>query len=78
MVDVVKSVRTGGTGDYTSWVDWDADLDEGAIYSSGDRAIGEGYHDAAFDEYANITGGTTVGLSQVIMQAADGEMHPGS
>lgn len=77
MADVTKTIGTTGR-DYSTITAWEADLDNGAIYSSSDVAIGECYNDSAFDEQVTVDGGGTVGLSNVILRPATGEGHDGT
>lgn len=57
---------------------WEADLDSGAIYASGDVAIGKltdaGDHTTIG---VNINGGGTIGLSQIYLMCDDGAYHGG-
>lgn len=76
MPTVVKSIGTIGR-DYSSISLWEADLDSGALYASGDTALGECYNDTAFDEAVTINGGGTVGLAARTLQAASGQGHTG-
>jgi len=50
---------------YSTITSWESDLDNTAIYSSGDDAIGECYKDSNFNEAFTINGGGTVGLDSV-------------
>jgi hypothetical protein len=77
MGTVIKSIGTSGR-DYSTITLWEADLDNGAVYASGDIAIGECYNDSAFDESFTINGGGTVGLANVILRAAAGNEHDGT
>lgn len=77
MAIVTKSIGTNSR-DYSTITLWEADLDEVAIYSSGDDAVGECYNDSAFDESVTINGGATVGLATVKLTAAGNEEHDGT
>lgn len=77
--NITKTIGTSGR-DYSTIASWEADLDNGAIYASGDTAVGECYNDSTFSISAGITinGGGTVGLAGVILQAASGQRHDGT
>lgn len=77
MPTITKSIGTTGR-DYSTITAWEADLDNGAVYASGDVALGECYNDSAFDENVTINGGGTVGLAGVTLSAASGERHDGT
>lgn len=77
MATVTYSIGTSGR-DYSTVVSWESDLDNVALYSSGDDAVGEMYNDSAFDEIVYINGGGTVGLASRTLQAASGERHDGT
>ena len=77
MATVTKSIGTSGR-DYSTISLWEADLDDGGIYSSGDDAVGECYNDSVFDESVNINGGGTVGLNSITLTVAEGERHDGT
>ena len=47
MATVTKTIGTGSR-DYSTITAWEADLDTGSIYSSGDDAVGEVYNDSSF------------------------------
>lgn len=64
--------------DYSTITAWEADLDNGGVYSSSDDAVGECYNDAVFDENVTINGGTTVGLNSVTLSVAESERHDGT
>ncbi|MFQ5544303.1 MAG: hypothetical protein ACE5FY_08145, partial [Nitrospiria bacterium] len=69
----------GATGrDYTTFTLWEADLDSGSIYSSGDTAEGEFYNDGTFNENFTINGGATIGLAKIILKPGAGQMHDGT
>ena len=59
MATVTYSIGTSGR-DYSTVTSWEADLDNGALYSSGDDAVGECYNDSAFSDGAVINGGGTI------------------
>lgn len=73
---ITKSIGTSSR-DYSTITAWEADLDNGAVYASGDTALGECYDDSAFDETLAINGGGTVGLADRILSVASGERHTG-
>lgn len=77
MATVTYSIGTASR-DYSTVAAWEADLDNGALYSSGDDAVGEMYNDSIFAESVNINGGGTIGLSSRTLQAAEGERHDGT
>lgn len=76
MADVIKSIRSDGTGDYTTIAAWEGDLDLGSIYSAGDHAIGELYNED-YAEQCTINGGSTIGLSAVTLRANAANRHTG-
>lgn len=63
---------------YSTITAWESDLDNTAIYSSGDDAIGECYKDSNFNEAFTINGGGTVGLASVKLTAPAGQRHDGT
>lgn len=77
MPTITKSIGTA-TRDYSTITAHEADLDNGAVYSSGDDAVGECYDDSVFDESVTINGGGTVGLASVTLTVAEGERHDGT
>lgn len=77
MATIIKSIGTSGR-DYSTIAAWEADLDNGAIYSAGDVAVGECHDDSTFDESLNVNGGGTVGLSGVRLSVAAGHRHDGA
>jgi hypothetical protein len=77
MAIVTKSIGTTGR-DYSTVTSWESDLDNGAVYSSGDDAIGEMYNDSDFNESVTFDGGGTVGLNSATVRAATGEGHDGT
>lgn len=77
MATVTKTIGTL-TRDYSTITLWEADLDDGVIYASGDDAVGECYNDSAFDENVGINGGATIGLSTVTLKPAAGQRHNGT
>lgn len=75
----IKTKTIGTTGrDYSTITAWEADLDNGAIYSASDDAVGECYNDSAFDESVTINGGGTIGLTSVELTVESGERHDGT
>lgn len=77
MATVTKSIGTTGR-DYSTITAWEADLDNGAVYASGDDAVGECYNDSPFDEGVTVDGGATVGLNSVKLSVAVGHRHDGT
>lgn len=77
MATVTKSIGTSSR-DYSTITSWEADLDNGAVYSASDDAVGECYNDSAFDEQIDINGGTTIGLTSITLGPASGEGHDGT
>ena len=74
---ITKSIGTSSR-DYSTITSWEADLDNAAVYASGDTALGECYNDSVFDESVNINGGGTVGLAAVTLSVAAGQRHDGT
>jgi len=74
---VTKSIGTVAR-DYSTITAWEADLDNVAVYSAADDAVGECYKDSVFDESVTIDGGGTVGLTSVKLTVAAGERHDGT
>jgi len=77
MATVTKSIGTTAR-DYSTITLWEADLDDAAIYSASDDAVGECYNDSVFDEAVSINGGGTVGLNSITITVAIGERHDGT
>lgn len=77
MAIVTKTIGTSSR-DYSTQQAWEDDLDNGAIYSAGDDAVGECYNDSVFDEIVTINGGATIGLNSRILTVASGERHDGT
>ena len=77
MATVTKSIGTLSR-DYSTITLWEADLDNGAIYSAGDDAQGECYNDSPFDESVTIDGGGTIGLNSVTLTVPVSERHDGT
>ena len=73
VVDTCEVERT-----YSSIPNWDADLDDSTLYSSGDDAEGRLTKDTAFNVTAVISGGTIVGLNSVTLTSPVGERHDGT
>lgn len=67
-----------GARDYSTITLWEADLDDGVIYSATDDADGEIYNDSVFDETVTINGGSTIGLSSVNLTVPNAERHDGT
>ena len=76
MATVTKSIGTTAR-DYSTITLWEADLDDAAIYSASDDAVGECYNDATFDEAVSFNGGGTIGLNSAIITVPEGERHNG-
>src|SRR5690606_474887 len=65
--------------DYSSIAAWEADLDNAAIYASGDHAVGEVYNDSALiNDAVTLDGGGTVGLASITLRPAVGHGHDGT
>jgi len=77
MATVTTSIGTSSR-DYSTIAGWEADLDNGGIYSSSDDAVGECYNDSVFNESPDIDGGGAIGLSSVTLSVASGERHDGT
>ena len=80
MATVTKSIGTSvsPSRDYSTITAWEADLDNVAIYSAGDDAVGECYNDSVFNEEVTINGGGTVGLSSLKLTVPESERHDGT
>lgn len=76
MALITKTIGT--SKDYSTMVLWEADSDEGAIYSSGDTAYGKCYDTGAFSQDVVFNGGTSIGLNEVILGVATGEEGDGT
>jgi hypothetical protein len=74
---VTKTIGTASR-DYSTITLWEADLDNGAVYSASDDAVGEVYNDSAFDEDVNINGGGTIGLTSITLTVPSAERHDGT
>lgn len=77
MATITKSIGTSSR-DYSTMTSWEADLDNAAVYASGDDAVGECYNDSVFDEAIAVDGGGTVGLNSVTLTGAPDERHDGT
>lgn len=77
MAVITRSIGTTSR-DYSTITLWEADLDDGGIYSASDDALGECYNDSAFDELVVIDGGSTIGLTSATLSVASGERHDGT
>ncbi len=77
MATVTESIGTTGR-DHSTITLWEANLDDDPTYDSGDIAIGECYDDSDFDEAVTLDGGTTIGLTEIILTVASGERHDGT
>lgn len=77
MGTIITSIGTNGR-DYSTIMAWEADIDNAAIYASGDSAVGECYDDSVFADAVNINGGTSVGLASVRLTAASESKHDGT
>ena len=77
MPTITKSIGTNSR-DYSTISAWEADLANGAVYSSGDEAVGECYNDSVFDESFNIDDtGPAYGLSSITLKANSSDKHDG-
>ena len=63
---------------YSSITNWEAGLDDTAVYSSSDIAVGECHNDSVFNETVVINGGGTVGLASVKLSVHSGSRHTGT
>ena len=64
MATVTKTIGTAGGRDYSTIAGWEADLDDEAVYSDGDHAVGEMYADSTFTgATTTINGGSDIGGS---------------
>ena len=78
MPTITKSIGTNAR-DYSTIAAWEADLANGAVYSSGDEAVGECYSDSVFDESFNIDDtGPAYGLSSITLKANSSDKHDGT
>jgi len=77
MAIVTKTIGTNSR-DYSTITGWEAQLDNGAIFSADDIAIGECYNDDDFDEAVTLNGGGTIGLREVKLSVAATDRHDGS
>ncbi len=77
MATITKTIGTSSR-DYSTITAWEADLDNGAIYSASDDAVGECYNDSTFTENVTFNGGGTIGLGSALLTVAEGERHDGT
>lgn len=77
MATITKTIGTSGR-DYSTVTLWEADLDDGGIYSASDDAVGEMYNDSTFSERWTIDGGATIGLNSITLTVAESERHDGT
>ena len=77
MATITKTIGTSSR-DYSTITLWEADLDDGGIYSASDDAVGECYNDSVFDEFVTINGGGTIGLSSRRLTVASSDRHDGT
>ena len=78
MATVTKSIGTTGR-DYSTITAWEADLSNGAVYNSGDSAVGECYNDSTFDESFEIDDtGFAAGLTDITLRAHSSAKHDGT
>jgi len=75
---IKTTIGTDPSRDYSTITAWEADLDNDAIYIAGDDAVGECYNDSIFNESPVLDGGSSVGLSSVLLTSADTEKHDGT
>lgn len=74
---ITKSICASGC-DYTSPTSWEADLDNGAVYTAGDDAVGELRNESyLLGGIITINGGGTVGLNSVKLSVASGQRSTG-
>jgi hypothetical protein len=55
MPTITKTIGTAGR-DYSTISAWEADLDNGAIYTAADDAVGECYNDSTFTNSVTFDG----------------------
>ena len=77
MATITKSIGTSSR-DYSTITLWEADLDTGSIYSSGDDAVGEVYNDSSFTFTSAITIDTNATLSSIKLTVPRSERHDGT
>jgi hypothetical protein len=76
MADVTRTIGTAGRN-YSTMTAWEADLDNGAVYSATDNAIGDCYNDSTFTDTLTLNGGGTIGLNSILLKPATGQGHTG-
>jgi hypothetical protein len=76
MATITKTIGTSSR-DYSSITAWEADLNDGTIYSAGDDAIGECYKDSTFSENVTLRG-TVTNLDSATLTVADQNFHTGT
>jgi hypothetical protein len=76
MPTITKTIGTDSR-DYSTMATWEADLDNGAIYSAGDVAVGLCYNDSGFTGSLALNGGGTIGLTTANIKPAPGQGHTG-
>jgi hypothetical protein len=77
MATVTKSIGSGGGRDYSSIGAWESDLDNVAVYGSGDDAVGECYADSTFDESVQINDGDLTLINSITLKSAEEDIHRG-
>lgn len=75
---ITKSIKASG-GDYTSVASWESDLDNGAVYTAGDDAVGELYNESyLITAEIVLNGGGVLGLNSVKLSVASGQRSTGT
>lgn len=77
MATVTKTIGTTSR-DYSTPQAWEDDLDNGAIYASGDNAVGQMWNDSSFTAAVAINGGATIGLATVRLTVESTQRHDGT
>ena len=76
--EIIKSIKQGGGGDFTSIVTWESDQD-GDLVSLDEQHTGEAFNDSgAYNEVVVINGSTTDATRFMRLRAAAGEKHDGT
>jgi hypothetical protein len=76
MPTITKTIGTAGR-DYSTISAWEADLDNGAIYTAGDEAVGLCYNDSLFTNSVTLNGGLIIGLISATLKPATNQGHTG-
>jgi len=76
MATVTKTIGTSSRN-YSTITAWEADLNNAAVYSSGDDAVGECYKDSTFSENVTLRG-TVTSLDSATLTVATDNKHTGT